>query len=198
MRSSIFGLALTLLAAGAYAAEPQEPHGDPPAGAEAAHGQDAGHDDHAAETAHRGEGGHGHGEFDPIYDYKPSPKIDYPAALTGKTLSAVAFLPVVDAQPVTRGAGARSLRRVMFEAYLAPGGDATAHAWNLATASYTQPARAQWTLSGQTLCLDLAELGPERRCFEVHIWGPIIAGTGTAGGGMLKGDLRPGNEVRSR
>jgi hypothetical protein len=31
----------------------------------------------------------------------------------------------------------------------------------------------------------------------VHIWGPIIAGTGTGGaGGILKGDLRPGSDMR--
>src|SRR4051812_38176531 len=159
MKGSFFGPALVAFAAAAFAAgaSAADPAGapPPPAGAHTApdahagHAMQAGqegHDDHAAETAHRGPSAHGHEGFDPIYDYKPQPKIDYPAALTGKTRSAAAFLPIAEPQPVVRGAGASSLRRVMFEAYLAPGGDATVRSRNLATASYTQPARTRWSL----------------------------------------------------
>jgi len=135
-------------------------------------------------------------EFDPIYDYRPQPEIDYPGSMTGKTLSAVAFLPVAEPRAAAAGGGASSLRRVVFEVYLAPGGEATAHAWDTRSARYTPLARTRWSLAERTLCLDLAAFAPgQRRCFEVHIWGPNIAGTGRAEGGILKGDLRPGNQL---
>jgi hypothetical protein len=152
----------------------------------------------ASALAAEDHGGHAKA-YDPIYDYLPQPKIDYPSALAGKTLNAVAYLPLVQPQPVARGAGAASLRRVMFQAYLAPGGEMTVHSWNLASASYTAVARTRWSLNDKTLCLDMTEFAPEQtRCFEIHIWGPNVAGTGITGGGMLKGDLKPGNELGAR
>lgn len=110
--------------------------------------------------------------------------------LAGNTLSAVIY--------VRRSAPASSrsiLARFSLQAYLRQDGSASVRVWIAARDVYTATAERSWTLSGDTLCLEIPELGPGRICANVHIWGPRIAGIGTDPYVMLDGDLRPGNVI---
>jgi hypothetical protein len=109
------------------------------------------------------------------------------AALTGKTLNAVAY--------VMRREGVPSeLSRFMFQAYLRAGGGALVRVWEPQRDAYTRPREGRWTLAGSTLCLDL-RAGPGRVCADIHIWGPRLAGIGVSPYVMLDGDLSPGNVI---
>jgi hypothetical protein len=109
------------------------------------------------------------------------------AELAGNTLSAVVF--------VDRPQGVPSeLGRYMFQAYLGIGGGAVVRVWNPARNAYGAAVATGWSLSGNTLCVDL-HAGPGRVCADVHVWGPRIAGIGTRPYVMLDGDLQPGNAI---
>ncbi|MGH7091077.1 MAG: hypothetical protein ACREFQ_19440, partial [Stellaceae bacterium] len=90
--------------------------------------------------------------------------------------------------------------RVVFQAYLAPGGSELVRRWDPSRDRYTVPADAHWTLSGATLCMDfpgLAGGGDPNICIETHVWGPRISGN-TSGAGrfaLLNGDIEPGNSI---
>jgi hypothetical protein len=94
--------------------------------------------------------------------------------------------------------GGGSLSRIMFQAFLRPGGTALIRRWDPAHDAYTTPAERRWSLSGSTLCLDFPDMGGEPSiCIEIHVWGPRIAGnaTGTGRFAMLDGDIEPGNSL---
>jgi len=112
--------------------------------------------------------------------------------LTGKTLSAVLFL------PHETGGGGGSLDRVMFQAYLRPDGSALVRRWQPAQNAYSPVGERRWSVTGNRLCLDFP---PNERvphlCVEIHVWGPRIAGNTTGPGqfAMLDGDIEPGNSI---
>jgi hypothetical protein len=108
--------------------------------------------------------------------------------LAGNTLSAVVYV-----QRFAPASGRSALARFPLQAYLRQDGSASVRVWIAARDAYTATAERNWTLSGDTLCLDTPELGPAKICASVHIWGPRIAGIGTDPYVMLDGDLRPGN-----
>jgi hypothetical protein len=112
------------------------------------------------------------------------------AGLAGNTLSAVTWVPRSAA-----ASGGGALSRFTLQAYLRPDGSALIRVWDATRNAYTTPAQRYWTLSDSTLCLDLPTPGPGRICANVHIWGPRIAGFGTAPYVMLDGDLKPGNAL---
>jgi hypothetical protein len=112
-------------------------------------------------------------------------------ALTGNTLSGVLFMP-------HQAAGGGSLDRVVFQAYLQPGGRALMRRWQPARNAYSPVGERPWSVSGNVLCL---EFPPNERvprvCVEVHVWGPRIAGNTTGPGqfAMLDGDIESGNSI---
>ena len=111
--------------------------------------------------------------------------------LTGNTVSAVLFVP----HEAPKGGG--SLNRIMFQAFLQPGGTALIRRWDPAHDAYTPTARRRWSVSGANLCLDFPDMGESPLCIEIHAWGPRIAGntTGTGRFAMLDGDIAPGNTL---
>jgi hypothetical protein len=108
------------------------------------------------------------------------------AQLGGKTLSAVAYVPRAS------GAGGGSLQRIVLQAYLAADGKTLLRQWIGARNSYSRPVQTRWSLSEDTLCINLPTAP---LCAKVHIWGPRIAGIGTQPYAMLDGDLQPGNAI---
>jgi hypothetical protein len=108
--------------------------------------------------------------------------------LAGNTLSAVAFVPRPAGMP-----GGGELARIMVQAYLGAGGQATVRAWDAGRGTYTVPAGGHWSLTGSTFCLDLPIKGARPMCADIHVWGPRIAGIGAKPYAMLDGDLQPGN-----
>jgi hypothetical protein len=118
-----------------------------------------------------------------------------PGQLAGNTLSAVAYMP---RPPGVTGGGA--LQRIMLQAYLAGDGSTLVRQWLPDRNAYSTPARTNWSLSDNRLCIGLppvsagaAARGP--LCAVVHIWWPRIEGIGTQPYAMLNGDLRPGNSI---
>jgi hypothetical protein len=113
------------------------------------------------------------------------------ANLADHTLSAVAYV----MSPTADGGRATALRRVMLQAYLAADGTTLVREWNPTRNSYTAPTRTRWSLTGDTLCIDL----PVRQlCAKIHIWKPRIAGISAQPYAMLDGDLQPGNTIERR
>jgi hypothetical protein len=110
----------------------------------------------------------------------------------GHTLSAFTY---VSRHPDQRAVA--SLSRIMFQAYLEPGGRALVRVWDEARDAYTSPAERSWRLDGDRLCLDLPRPG-RAICAAVHVWGPRIAGIGISPYVMLDGDLEPGNTIGAR
>jgi hypothetical protein len=148
----------------------------------------------AEEAGHGGE----HGARSPTGDYAaPPPLVDKRAFFTGNTLSAVAFIPLNPPRPALSGAGMSSLERVMFEAYLSEGGSAELRWYDPRTARYSAAQAQRWSLDGDRLCLGIPAPGaPSPMCWVVHVWGPNVNGFSTTAGGMLKGDVKPGNVLR--
>jgi hypothetical protein len=110
--------------------------------------------------------------------------------LPGNTVSAVLFLP-------HEGQTGEALDRVMFQAYLQPGGGALMRRWDGSRDAYTAAAEGSWRVSGDTLCLSFPDMAGPEICVETHVWGPRIAGN-TAGPGrfaLLDGNIEPGNSL---
>jgi hypothetical protein len=110
--------------------------------------------------------------------------------LPGNTVSAVLFLP-------HQGQTGEALDRVMFQAYLQPGGSALMRRWDGSLDAYTAAAEGSWRVSGDTLCLSFPDMAGPEICVETHVWGPRIAGN-TAGPGrfaLLDGNIEPGNSL---
>jgi hypothetical protein len=110
--------------------------------------------------------------------------------LPGNTVSAVLFLP-------HEGQTGEALDRVMFQAYLRPGGGALMRRWDGSRDAYTEAAEGTWRVSGDTLCLSFPDMAGPEICVETHVWGPRIAGN-TAGPGrfaLLDGNIEPGNSL---
>jgi hypothetical protein len=108
--------------------------------------------------------------------------------LAGKTLSAV--VEVMHAP----GAPGGGLGRIMFQAYLRPGGSALVRVWDTARNAYTPASDRRWSLDDGTLCLDLPRVS-DKLCVVVHVWGPRIGGYGPRSFALLDGDLAPGNTL---
>ena len=113
------------------------------------------------------------------------------AQLTGRTLSAVAYVPRAP------GAGGGALQRIMLQAFLASDGKTLVRQWIGSRNLYSTPVATRWSVSDNRLCIDLpaTDLPGRKLCANVHIWGPRIAGIGTQPYAMLDGDIRPGNAI---
>ena len=113
------------------------------------------------------------------------------AQLGGKTLSAVAYVP----RPPGTGSG--TLERIMLQAFLASDGRTLVRQWVGSRNRYSAPAATRWSVSDNTLCIDVpaTDLPGRKLCANVHVWGPRIAGIGTRPYAMLDGDIRPGNAI---
>jgi hypothetical protein len=116
------------------------------------------------------------------YPYGPAEQIDPRGFFTGKTVSAVAFLP-------TRGPS--SVRRVVFQAFLDANGMARVHWWDERANRYSPVEQQRWSIDGSTFCIRLSAVSADPLCFSVHMWGPNFQGYNSAVGGMIKGDVRP-------
>lgn len=114
--------------------------------------------------------------------------------LTGKTLSAVAFVARDAALPAAMSGGGE-LARIMLQAYLDADGRALVRAWDPSRDAYTPTVERRWSLSGATFCLGLPIAGAQPVCADIHIWGPRIAGVRAKPYAMLDGDLQPGNAI---
>ena len=112
--------------------------------------------------------------------------------LIGNTLSIVAFIPRRPGGP-----GGGELTRLMLQAYFRPDGRALVRVWDPWHDRYTVPAERPWSLTGNTLCLDVPAPGNGQMCADVHMWGPRIAGVGARPYAMIDGDLKPGNVISS-
>lgn len=110
--------------------------------------------------------------------------------LSGNTLSAVVYV-----SPGAASSGGTGLSRFVLQAYFRAEGSASVRVWSAARDAYTAPVERRWTLSGSRLCLGAPPPGPVGLCADIHIWGPRIAGVGTAPYVMLDGDLTPGNAI---
>jgi hypothetical protein len=110
--------------------------------------------------------------------------------ISGNTLSAVVYV-----GPGAAASGGAGLSRFVLQAYFRAAGSASVRVWSAARDAYTAPVERRWTLSGSRLCLGAPPPGPVRLCADIHIWGPRIAGVGTAPYVMLDGDLTPGNAL---
>jgi hypothetical protein len=110
------------------------------------------------------------------------------ARLPGNTVSGVMFLP-------SEGKTKEQLDRVVFQAFLEPGGSALMRRWDGARDAYTAPANGSWHISGDTLCLAFPDLPGPEICVVAHTWGPRIAGNGPGSGrfALLDGKIEPGN-----
>jgi hypothetical protein len=124
----------------------------------------------------------GHGEGRGTYPYGPAEQIDPRGFFTGKTVSAVAFLPTI---------GPSSVRRVMFQAFLDANGMARVHWWDERANRYSPVEQQRWSIDGSTFCIRLSAVASDPLCFSVHMWGPNFQGYNSAVGGMIKGDVRP-------
>jgi hypothetical protein len=121
--------------------------------------------------------------------------LDAAKDLVGKTLSGVAYLP--QATPVLETAGVPSLRTVMFQAYLGPGGTAQVRAWDPVANRYSAIETRPWHGAGDQLCLSVPAFAlPDALCVELYVWGPEFAGTAVNHAGMVKGDVQPGSALR--
>jgi hypothetical protein len=112
------------------------------------------------------------------------------ARLPGNTVSGVMFLPY-------EGKTKEQLDRMMFQAFLRPGGGALMRRWDGARDAYTAPADGTWRISGDTLCLTFPDLPGPEICVEAHTWGPRIAGNAAGPGrfALLDGKIEPGNSL---
>jgi hypothetical protein len=118
-------------------------------------------------------------------------RLDAAKDLAGKTLSGVAYLPQATPQP---GADETpSLKTVMFQAYLAPDGNAQVRAWDPVANRYSTTDTRPWRGEGDTLCLTVPAFAlPDALCVSLHAWGPEFAGTGVNHNAMVKGDIQLG------
>jgi len=122
-------------------------------------------------------------------------ELDAAKDLVGKTLSGIAYLP--QATPVRGTDGVPSLKTVMFQAYLQPGGSAQVRAWDPVANRYSATETRPWHGDGDTLCLTVPAFAlPDALCVALHVWGPEFAGTAVNHGGMVKGDVQPGSALR--
>ncbi len=130
--------------------------------------------------------------------YDPVERVDTRAFFTGRTVSAVAYLPQSAPHSGPNNTGASSLLTVMFQAYLQSDGTALVRTWDPSANRYTAVTRQYWRIDGDTFCIAVpAFRQTEPMCLDIHVWGPNFAGTGVNANGMVKGDALPGNRLGS-
>jgi len=120
---------------------------------------------------------------------------DTPATLadriTGNTLSAVIFL------PPGSGTGSTRLQRIFLQAHLRSDGHALMRVWQPDRNAYSAVEERVWRVRDDVLCLDIPRQASAALCFNAHVWGPRIAGTGTRPYALLDGDIAAGNTLTS-